>query len=84
MPNVNCHDQDWTGVAVAPTEPKTSEGLYWGYTVRSLDYFSAIDKTCPYPNGYQLKVLVDQTYGDDFDDELKRRLVKRINKQKLR
>jgi predicted SPOUT superfamily RNA methylase MTH1 len=71
-------------VAVAPSEPKTKEGLYWGYSVRSVDYFSAMDKTSPYPAGYQLKVLVDQTYGSPFDDRLKRKLVKRINKTELR
>lgn len=59
------------------------EGLYWGYSVRSLDYFSAIDKTCPYPEGYELKILVDQEHGIPLDDDCKRKIVKRINKTGL-
>lgn len=68
---------------MSPAEPKNIEGLYWGYSVRSLDYFSALDKTCPYPDGYQLKILVDQTYGTDLDEDCKRRIVKKINKTGL-
>ena len=64
---------------MSPQEPKHVEGLYWGYSVRNLEYFSAIDKTCPYKEGYELKILVDQKYGEPLDKTTKRRIAKFIN-----
>ena len=84
QPSVDSSYQVWTGVAVSPSDPKIEEGLYWGYQIRNIDYFSAIDKVCPYPEGYQLKILVDQEYGDPFGDKLKNKIVKRINKTGLK
>ena len=42
----------WTGHAVSPLEPKRNEGLYWGYQVRTVDYFSNFEKSSSVKGGY--------------------------------
>lgn len=36
------------GTAVAPSEPREKEGLYWGYTVRVADSLTQIFTQSPY------------------------------------
>ena len=37
-----------TGIAVSPSEPRTKEGLYWGYTVRMAENLAEIWSGCTY------------------------------------
>lgn len=55
--------------------------MYWGYQVRFVDYFSALFKTCPYDEGYQIKILVDARYGEDFNRKKKKQMMKKIRKR---
>lgn len=75
--------KDWTGDAVAPTEPKKKLGLYWGYQVRFVEYFSALFKTCPYPEGYQIKILVDGIHGEPFNSEKKQEILTTLKKKEI-
>lgn len=40
------------GRAVAPEEPRTKRGIYWGYTTRLCQGISGVFRECPYPEGY--------------------------------
>ena len=50
-------------MAVSPLEPKAL-GLYWGYQVRLIDTINKLLKECPYPDGYDLKICIDNTHGE--------------------
>ena len=39
-----------------PSQPRTEEGLYWGYTVRLAHTFSAVFTKSPYKHGYDLTI----------------------------
>jgi hypothetical protein len=69
---------------VAPSEPKQKEGLYWGYSVRNIDYFSVIEKTCPFPEGYELKILVDSKYGVEFNEEQRHKAIDLVNSKGIK
>lgn len=44
------------GVAVAPREPTTKLGLYWGYQTRIAKSLRAIMDECPYEGGYDFSI----------------------------
>lgn len=44
------------GVAVAPAEPRTKLGLYWGYQVRIARSLQAVIEECPFDGGYDLSI----------------------------
>merc|ERR1712059_4669 len=43
-----------SGEVVSPSEPRTSGGLYWGYSTRIADSLSTVLAGCPYKGGYDL------------------------------
>ncbi|XP_066934305.1 putative methyltransferase C9orf114 [Clytia hemisphaerica] len=43
-----------TGSVVSPTTPKESDNIYWGYSVRLANSFSAVFTESPYKSGYDL------------------------------
>mmetsp|Transcript_26407 Transcript_26407/g.53521 ORF Transcript_26407/g.53521 Transcript_26407/m.53521 type:complete len:407 (-) Transcript_26407:84-1304(-) len=46
-----------SGVAVAPTEPRTKLGFYWGYQVRIAKSLQAVFEECPFEGGsYDLTI----------------------------
>jgi len=45
-----------TASAVAPSEPTTKMGLYWGFQVRIAKTMRAVFEECPHEGGYDLKV----------------------------
>jgi len=44
------------GHIVSPSEPRTSAGLYWGYTTRIADNISQVFTGCPHKEGYDLMI----------------------------
>jgi predicted SPOUT superfamily RNA methylase MTH1 len=56
-----------TGVAVSPLEPKQTDGVYWGYSVRNVKTFSHLYNVCPNQKGYQLKICIDSKFGQPFE-----------------
>ena len=44
------------GKIVSPSEPRTKSGLYWGYTVRIAASLFDVLNTCPFDDGYDLKI----------------------------
>ena len=68
---------------MAPTEPKQEAGIYGGYSVRTVDYFSALEKSSPYSEGYQLRILVDQEHGQPLDKQLRQQIVQKVNTEGL-
>lgn len=44
----------YKGTAVAPDEPRTKMGLYWGYQTRIAKSFKAVFDECPFDGGYDL------------------------------
>ena len=43
-----------TGSVVSPTTPKEKDDIYWGYSVRLANSFSAVFTESPYKSGYDL------------------------------
>ena len=41
---------------VPPSQPRTEEGLYWGYSVRLAHTFSAVFTQSPFKQGYDMTV----------------------------
>lgn len=73
MPNSTQKKKRLTGTLVDPTEPKFSDNLYWGYSVRFASNFSGIFKQCPFPNSngkYDLTIGTSDK-GISIDDEEK-------------
>jgi|EP00945_MAST-04E_sp_MAST-4E-sp1_P006746 methyltransferase len=44
------------GRAVAPSKPRTSLGVYWGYSVRMASGFKEIFSQCPFEGGYDCAI----------------------------
>ncbi|XP_041368516.1 putative methyltransferase C9orf114 [Gigantopelta aegis] len=55
------------GTVVAPSTPRTSAGLYWGYSVRLALSLGAVFSECPYKHGYDLTVGTSDK-GTSVDD----------------
>lgn len=51
----------FTGEVVPLATPRTSSGLYWGYTVRTAQSFGAVFTESPYKVNYNIKLKLD--YG---------------------
>jgi len=81
--NINDLESDWTGTAVSPLEPKRELGLYWGYKVRTVDYFSSFDRDPPVKGGYQLKILVDQYHGSPLNTQTKLQIREKVRSTSL-
>ncbi|XP_028394946.1 putative methyltransferase C9orf114 homolog [Dendronephthya gigantea] len=57
---------------VPPSQPRTEEGLYWGYTVRLAHTFSAVFTKSPHKHGYDLTIGTSER-GTAIDEiELKK------------
>jgi predicted SPOUT superfamily RNA methylase MTH1 len=54
------------GEAVAPSVPRSAAGLYWGYTVRLADTFSAVFTNSPHQGGYDMTIGTSER-GDGVD-----------------
>ena len=55
------------GKVVAPSEPRTKSGVYWGYAVRLANSLSAVTSECPFKGGYDLKIGTSDK-GDNIDE----------------
>lgn len=56
----------YKGIAVAPTEPRTEQGQYWGYRTRLVSCLSEVFSQCPYKEGYDLTIGTSER-GEDID-----------------
>jgi len=45
-----------TGEAVAPSKPRLTHGIYWGYQTRLARTFGEIFSECPYKGGYDMLI----------------------------
>lgn len=59
------------GVAVAPSAPRTQQGLYWGYSIRIAKSLSAVFTESPFDGGYDLTIGTSER-GDDVDKTIKK------------
>ncbi|XP_067941666.1 putative methyltransferase C9orf114 [Watersipora subatra] len=57
----------YNGKAVAPTEPRTECGLYWGYKTRLVSCLSDVFSQCPHEGGYDLTIGTSER-GNAVDD----------------
>lgn len=53
------------GVPVAPTEPRTKAGFYWGYQVRIAKSLSEVFSECPFDGGYDFSIGTSER-GESF------------------
>jgi len=44
------------GIVVSPSLPRSTTGIYWGYTVRIANSLSKVFSQCPYKEGYDLTI----------------------------
>ncbi|KAM4020861.1 putative methyltransferase C9orf114 homolog isoform 2-T2 [Anomaloglossus baeobatrachus] len=44
------------GLVVSPQQPRTEDGIYWGYRVRLASCLSAVFTECPFKDGYDLTI----------------------------
>lgn len=42
--------------AVAPTDPRETDGYYWGYAVRRCESLSSVFTECPFDGGYSVSI----------------------------
>ena len=49
-------DDTYRGTAVAPHEPRTKMGLYWGYQTRLAKSLKAVFDECPFDGGYDMSI----------------------------
>lgn len=57
----------YVGVAVAPSEPRTAQGQYWGYKTRLVSCLSEVFSQCPYKDGgYDLTIGTSER-GENVD-----------------
>eukprot|EP00510_Aplanochytrium_minuta_P000492 CAMPEP_0184011978 /NCGR_PEP_ID=MMETSP0954-20121128/4128_1 /TAXON_ID=627963 /ORGANISM="Aplanochytrium sp, Strain PBS07" /LENGTH=349 /DNA_ID=CAMNT_0026291857 /DNA_START=94 /DNA_END=1143 /DNA_ORIENTATION=- len=56
------------GKAVSPSEPRTSAGLYWGYTVRMASSLAEVWSGCEYPGGYDYSIGTSENGDIRLDD----------------
>lgn len=50
------HGSYGLGKIVAPSEPRSDHGLYWGYNVRIAHKFGSVFTQCPYKDGYDVTI----------------------------
>lgn len=56
------------GKVVSPAEPRQVTGTYWGYTTRSVPSLAQVWQTCPYKDGYDLKIGTSERGHVSVDD----------------
>ncbi|CAI5707989.1 unnamed protein product [Peronospora effusa] len=56
------------GQLVSSAEPREQLGLYWGYTTRFASSLSDVWTTCPFPEGYDLKIGTSERGNVSIDD----------------
>jgi len=56
LDEASADDDVWRGVAVAPDEPRTRLGLYWGYQTRIASSLKAVFEECPFEGGYDFSI----------------------------
>ena len=56
----------YRGVAVAPSEPRTQCGRYWGYKTRLVTCLSEAISQCPFKEGYDLMIGTSEK-GESVD-----------------
>ena len=56
----------YTGKAVAPSDPRTEKGQYWGYKTRLVSCLSDVFSQCPYKGGYDMTIGTSER-GDNVD-----------------
>lgn len=59
--------RNYRGVAVAPSEPRTQRGKYWGYRTRLVTCLSEVISQCPYKEGYDITIGTSER-GSNVDD----------------
>ena len=66
LPEGYTWDKVVRGSVVSPSEPRTTAGLYWGYTTRIAEDISQVFTGCPHRTGYDL-MLGTSEKGEDVD-----------------
>lgn len=54
--NADVSDDNYRGIAVDSSEPRTKLGLYWGYQMRIAGSLKAVFDECPFEEGYDLSI----------------------------
>ncbi|KAH3749326.1 putative methyltransferase C9orf114 [Dreissena polymorpha] len=61
MDNSTWDRKNVKGVVVPPSQPRTHQGLYWGYTVRLANSLGTVFEECPYKEMYDLTIGTSDT-----------------------
>jgi hypothetical protein len=57
------------GTVVAPSAPREDDGTYWGYTTRMASSIKDVFDSCPFPEGYDLKIGTSERGDRSVEDK---------------
>lgn len=54
---------------MSPSAPREDDGTYWGYTTRMASSIKDVFDSCPFPEGYDLKIGTSERGDRSVEDK---------------